>query len=509
MTMDRPSPDLAAVARRYWPDLLAMAILLLGACILAGRVWRFPFDDELATLRAAENSTSAAALVNFFGNGGDVHPPLSFLIFFMLHRSGWSEAGMRLCSLAMTTFSLLLFQALTLSVITRRTESDVSPATRLIAILLFGLCPLAIGQGDAIRWYPPFAALFALFIFLYVAAARPTTQLCSAIPLGLAASTNFIAVLAIGPLLIYRYFLQRVFRPKFEVLYWLIFLMFAALGIWSAYSIMTEKFTHVMGIEFGSSPLQAAAINALGFFGGDAIGLSQAWVVLPALAVAAVAVFAVVDRKQAADPMHLLLLTIAASLPMMLTGFDKPRSFLYLAPVLASIVTVYFDKQASRRVGSMALAALVLLPAIGAIANVNGGGAPFKRNAAIPYQQVLDFVRLNAQGAVLTVSTDPVVVWLLQHERDPTNNCVSRFLQNKQCFDPDRHYDTVFTILGHSNLSGYPGIMQKLQTALAAVTAGKHQVAAMSAGVDHDAAIKSRLTGVPLGGDILSIVMYR
>ena len=228
--MNEPAPEFAAAARRYWPDLLAAAILLLSACILAGRIWRFPFDDELITLTAAERSKSAAELVSFFGRGGDIHPPLSFLLFYGLHRLGWSEAAMRWCSIAMTAVSLLLFQVLTLSMVAQRAAGEVRPATRVIAILLFGLSPLAIGQGDAIRWYPLFAVLFAFFVILYVSSGSAALRLCSAIPLGLAASTNFIAALAVGPLLIYRYGLQRLWRPAWELLYWLVFLAFASLG---------------------------------------------------------------------------------------------------------------------------------------------------------------------------------------------------------------------------------------------------------------------------------------
>lgn len=509
LPMNEPAPQSAATARRYWPDFLAAAILLLGACILAGRIWRFPFDDELITLGAAERSKSAAELVSFFGHGGDIHPPLSFLLFFFLHRLGWTEAAMRLCSIAMTALALLLFQFLTLRTIAQRAAGEVRPATRLIAILLFGLCPLAIGQGDAIRWYPLFAVLFALFVILYVSSGSAAIRLCSAIPLGLAASTNFIAALLVGPLLIYRYGLQRAWRPAFELVYWLVFLIFAALGLWSAYSIVTEKFSHVMAVEFGSGHLRALAADALGFFGGDAIGVTQAWAVLPALVIAAFAVVAAVDRKRAANPMHLLLLTFAAVLPMVLTGFGKPRSFLYLAPVLAALVTLFLDRQISKAPAWLALVALVLIPSVGAIANIEHGNAPFKRNAAIPYQQILDFIRLNARGAVLTVSTDPVVVWVLRHQHAASKNCISRFLENKQCFDADRHYDTVFSITGHSNLSANPPIMRNLEAALTRVTSGKQKVAEMSAGFDRDAAIKSRLTGVPLDPEILSIAVYR
>jgi hypothetical protein len=509
MPPTKPASEFAAATRRYWPDLLAASILLLSACFLAGRVWRFPFDDELITLTAAEHSKSAAELLTFFGGGADIHPPLSFLLFFLLHRLGSTEATMRLCSLAMTGLSLLLFQILTLSLIEKRAASEVRPATRLMAILLFGLSPLAIGQGDAIRWYPLFAVLFALCTILYVTSARPITQLCSAIPLGLAASTNFLALLAISSLLIYRYVLQRVFQPKFELLYWFIFLIFAALGIWSAYSIVIKKFAHVTGVEFGNGPLRAIATDLLGFFGGDSLGVSQAWAILPALAITVFAVFAVADRKRAADPMHLLLLNLAAMVPMMLTGFGKPRSFLYLAPVLATILTLYLDKRATKPIALSAIASLVLLPSIGAIANVNHGSSPFKRNAVIPYQQILDFIRLNARGTVLVVSTDPVVVWSLQHEDDASNGCISLFLQNRDCFAPGRHYDTIFSILGHSNLSANRSVMQNLRLALAAATAGKQRVAEMNAGLDNEAAIKSRLTGVPLDREILSIDVYR
>jgi len=110
---------------------------------------------------------------------------------------------------------------------------------------------------------------------------------------------------------------------------------------------------------------------------------------------------------------------------------------------------------------------------------------------------------------VLMVSTAPVVVWVLRHQDAASKNCISRFLENKECFDPDRHYDTVFAITGHSNLSDNPSIIRNLNSALARMTAAKQKVAELNAGFDRDAAIKSRLTGVPLDPAILSIAVYR
>jgi hypothetical protein len=39
-----------ATACAYGSDLAAMAFLFVSVSIMAGRVWRFPFDDEIATL---------------------------------------------------------------------------------------------------------------------------------------------------------------------------------------------------------------------------------------------------------------------------------------------------------------------------------------------------------------------------------------------------------------------------------------------------------------------------
>jgi hypothetical protein len=122
-----------ATARAYGFDLAATAVVFVCVSIIAGRVWRFPFDDEIATL-----------------------------------------------------------------------------------------LPLAVSQGDALRWYPVFAALIVSFVALYLAPRHDWQRLWSALALGLAASTDFSAALIVPPFLIYRHLLQRRFRWSFEVAYWLI-----------------------------------------------------------------------------------------------------------------------------------------------------------------------------------------------------------------------------------------------------------------------------------------------
>jgi len=197
--------------------------------------------------------------------------------------------------------------------------------------------------------------------------------------------------------------------------------------------------------------------------------------------------------------------------PLIIAGFGKPRSFLYLAPVVTTILTLFLHKRiCERRLGSaIVMSAFILLSAGGAIANINHGSAPFKRNSVIPYQEILDFIHLNAHGRVLVVSTDPVVVWTLQHSKPLLDGCVTLFVKNRQCFDSAQQYNTVFTVVGHSNLSGVPEVMHDFDSAIATITAGKQKVADLNSGLDEDAALKSKLTGVPLRKYLLSIGLYR
>ena len=496
--------------RLYALDVASSVSLFLCTSVMAGRVWRFPFDDELIALAPIERSHSAGQLAAFYLHGGDIHPPLSFLLFYGLRHAGLTEAQMRLCSLAMTALALALFHLLALTLAARRDFKAVPLPTRLIAVLLFGLNALAVSQGDAIRWYPLFAMLIALFVTLYLAGTNDAARLWSAVPLGLAASTNFLAVIVALPFVIYRYGLQRQFRMSFDLAYWLVAALFGCLGLISAYSIFVRRFDPVIHTEFASGTVRAAMTEVLGFFGGDALGLGQAWIIVPAVIISVVAVFCQIDRRQPADPVHLLLLMLAASALMILPGFAKPRSFLYLAPALAAVLTVFFDRQAANRNAGVAilLVSLIVAPSVGAIANVNFGTRPFKRNSVIPYRSIIDFIQINETGNVLVVSTDPVIPWELSHQYRRDDRCISYFLADS-CVNTERRYDSIFIISGHSNESADLAVMTRFASVLATVTAGRQKVATIHFGEDKDAALKSRLTGVALESYILSVDLYR
>jgi hypothetical protein len=134
-----------ASARVYALDLAATLFLFVSVSVMAGRIWRFPFDDEIATLSKIEPNAVRAFIAGFPATD-DIHPPLSYAVFYVLRQLGLSDAGMRACSLAMTAAALLLTQLLVLIWISRR-DGRLTPAvTRLLTVLLFGLTPLAVSQ---------------------------------------------------------------------------------------------------------------------------------------------------------------------------------------------------------------------------------------------------------------------------------------------------------------------------------------------------------------------------
>jgi hypothetical protein len=502
------SADYVACVRAYALDITSSLLLFCCTNVMTGRVWRFPFDDEIYTLSRIEGNSAVKVIVDAVS--GDVHPPLSYLLFLGLHHLGLSESMMRLCSLAMIALTLMLFHLLALTLIVQRSRDAATLPTRLIAVLLFGLCPLAVSRGDALRWYPLFAMLISLFVTLYLVGGNSAARLWSAVPLGIAASTNFLAAIVIPPFALYRYGFQRQFCARFDVAYWLVVLLFASFGIVWAYWLFVHNF-HVVGTQLNNDIIRAAMTDTLGFFGGDALGISQAWIIVPTIAISAISAFSEADRRQLANPIHLILLMLAAPVLMVLLGFARPRSFLYLAPPLATVLTLFLDRQARDRNADIAvlLVSLILVSSIGAIANINNGTHPFKRNSIIPYQSILDFVQNNKKGSVLVISTDPTIPWVLRHQHTGDDRCASYFFNADDCLATERRYDSIFVIVGHNYRSEDATFMREFNSVLGEVTGGRQKVATIHAGIDEDAQLKSWLTGVPLGKFILTIDLYQ
>jgi hypothetical protein len=502
------SAKFTARARDGAPDVAASVTLFVIASLAAGRVWRFPFDDEINTLSVIQRF-STLKLVAVFPGRADVHPPLSYLVFHGLQQWGASPAAMRLVSLAMTGLVLALFHFLTLHLLAERSRRPVSSASRLIAVLLFGLCPLAVSQGDALRWYPLFAALIALFVTGYIVAANDAARLCAAVALGLAASTNLLAAPVALAFAVYRYVMQRCFRPGYDAAFWLLVLLFGSLGVYTASSLLFDRFGAVEN-KLGNGLIRTALTDMLGFFGGDALGVSRAWIVIPAMILASWAVLSSIERKHADAPAHLWLLMFVPAVLMVMTGLAEPRALLYLVPVVAGLLTLLLDsllRQGHVR-WVLATAALLMATSVAAIANIAHSTHPFKREVVIPYETIFDFIKSNSSGRVLVASTDPVVPWTLNRQ-DKSTLCTAYFLRVRTCLAADRRYDSIFVVHGYSDHSSMAALMHRFDNVLDAVTTGRQKVATLRAGRDDDAVLKQWLTGVPLEKSILTVDLYR
>jgi hypothetical protein len=288
---------------------------------------------------------------------------------------------------------------------------------------------------------------------------------------------------------------------------WLITAAGGGIGLFSAYWIFTYRLPSVQA-EFSADPIRAALTDLLGFFGGDALGISQAWIVAPAVIVSAAAAACAIDRHEPAKPVHLLLLMLSGPVFMALAGFSTPRSFLYLAPVLAGLMTMFCDQQLRGVYHGRLLVAFTLFLAacVSAIANINSGTHPFKRNLAIPYQAIFDFIRTNANGSFLVISSDPVVPWVL---RAADGGCAGYYFEVTRCLDAGRRYDSIFVVSGHSDKSADATVSKQFSELIAQAIAGRSKAASLSAGRDEDAPLKTRLTGVPLEKTILTVDYYR
>jgi hypothetical protein len=200
---------------------------------------------------------------------------------------------------------------------------------------------------------------------------------------------------------------------------------------------------------------------------------------------------------------------LSAPILMALAGFATPRSFLYLIPVVAGLITMYFDRQLRQGNVRSAISIVVFTVAVSvsAIANLISTTHPYKRNSVIPYQAIFDFIDQNANGRALVLSTDPVVPWVLRAASE--SRCAGYFFDVRRCLQSGRRYDSIFVVFGHNDRSGDIALMEDFQILVGEVTAGRAKRASVPFGHDADAALKTRLTGVALDPAILTVDFYR
>lgn len=467
---------------------------------MSGRIARFPFDDEIYTLRIVTSNWTISELLGFFLHGGDVHPPVSYLFFWVLHAFGAGETALRAVSCLLMAGALMLLHGWTLTFLERRHQGPVQPVVRLAAILLFGLNALAISQGDAIRWYPLFSLLIALFLVLYLARRSPA----SAIPLGLAASTNFLALLLAACFFMWRYLFERRLKLRFDLTFWALFGVFALPGLVTAVSLALPGFHPPHGTQFDYGVVKALLNNALGFFGGNSLGITQVWMTVPIMLITGAAIWTLADRTSATNPLNLFLLLCVPALLMTLAGFSKPRSFLYLAPILSSLLTVFVAELVARAkmTQAIALTTLALCSLVAATASLRFNDRPFKRNTVLPLAEMLDVVRQKSESPVLALTNEAVSTWLLRQTLTGPGDCVIGTSLPNSCSRDLTRYRTVVNVYVPKANERKPswGPWSALQEYSPAFS--------VHLGRDLDAGLKSRLTGHMIPEHLMELKIY-
>lgn len=492
------------LSRNYDPILSATTLVLVA--LAAGRVNRFPFDDEITTLwsmKVLSKGTGAARLWNIMS---EMNPPLFRLIFYAGSTAGLNTSSLRWISLICTASAVASWHWITLDSLG---ESNQPMSNRLLIAIFFGLTPLAISQGDALRWYPPLALAIAIAFLIYLASSR--RWFLSGIAFGVAADTGFIAICPFLAVVVHRWLVERKFRWCEDGGFLLLTGLFATPGFISLVELIRYRgFGGVKAIHYTPNVLRRVMETSLGFFGGVTLGLSQAWLVALAIVATSWLGYRALNwetNQRAARLRDVVLITAAFGAMFTLAGISEPRIYLFLGPMISAVAAIGFAYAMTLSPGLAAASyALLIVVSIAVVANLRASDTPFKRNAAIPYAEVMEFVRANQSGKTIVVTSDAVTEYSLLGAPDI---CIERFVSSANAWlsarCEDGQSDTVIVVKDAPPDDDDPVWRERT----AEITVGKSVVAEAHFGRDKDAGLKNRLTGSRLPSSLVDAIVFR
>jgi hypothetical protein len=465
-----------------------------GLAMACHRINRQLFDDEVLTL-AGIDGKSLVAVGRYYLEGGDVHPPLSFLWFRLLQELGLSLDIQRAISFVLAAAAFAFALDLVWKRLWRR-----SLGTELIALTLFFAVPLLYGAGDALRWYPLFSFLIAAAFWRVFDAGRPT--LAAAVLLGLAADTSYLAALPALAYAIWRYAIERRLDPLRDFAFWVVAAIVAVPGLISFFAAR-----HLLTSQLAASPLVSIGTDVMGLSGGTILGVSQSVVAIPlaiVFVIGLISAFAAPGRGYGGDVRGFGGLLILGAVAVMLLGHDKPRSFLFLMPWTSAVAVL--GVAAWRR--PLALAGPAIAAGIVAVAFQSLAGPhndrPFKRNAAIPIEAVVSYVQGQSHGRSLIVSAEPVSGYMLAHGNDASHCVYVRSLAGPCRLDQFDDFNTVI-LIDDGSLQHDPAMARLVDDHIRTKALAEQQ----RFGHDLDAGLKTRLTGVDLPDYLIDVLVYR
>jgi hypothetical protein len=476
-------------------DLVLSAGIYLAALLIGRRLSAYPFDDEVYTLVVARNADPGATL-KWLLWGGDTKAVLAYASYIAAARMGFTDQMLRWLSVACTCAALALWHLIALG------STDTRSVPRRLGIaLLMGLTPLALGRGAALRWYPLFALLVAVAFWIYL---RPGRWHLSGIALGLALQTNVLALLCVVALATHRYLFDgcRVVRE------FLIFFGLAALfslpGVVGNFQFAAFRHELLPGI------VTALASDVIGFFGGCTLGLGQLSLILPALG-GAIVLAAIAWRASAHSParrtLALVALVAISIVPLLLSGLRKPHALFFLAPMLSAVEAIGLAKAKTHDIIAWVSWAAIIVSGAAVTSNLPSTFHPFKRQASIPFGDILKFCSAVPLDQARVLSSDPTVAYELSRS---SRTCVispsvidDEMQQQGNCSAEPK---LVIVLHGYRELPNRPRVAW--ERAVASAVEGRKIVVQRSFGIDLDAPLKSRLTGVALPTELIHASIY-
>lgn len=203
---------------------------------------------------------------------------------------------------------------------------------------------------------------------------------------------------------------------------------------------------------------------------------------------------------------HALVWVLAANMlvlvPMVALGFNKPRALMDIALLLAMVDALAVMSLVGRE--RLLVGAALLVSQVAVVGVLHPAGEGFKRNLAIPYEDLVAEVQAVWTDGVPTAvwTTDPVLVWELSKPGvTPVGSCVSFYRENTACVAKAGRVRLV-TVAGQ-------GAPEEELQAIAAAEMGRKRVKAAVFGYDKEAGLKTRLTGVALTPWILEMGVWK
>lgn len=473
------------------PALLAPLAFVLVS-LYSGRVLRQPFDDEVYTLNLVDGA-SVGEISRAAVTGLDVHPLGAYVPFALLRALGLPDWGLHAASLLVSATAAALAAAIVMRLAERLLGRAPSTAEGTLLALATGLAPLLVAQGDVLRWYPLFALLTLASVTLLLRGAHRSAGLL----LGASASVNVIGFVDFAAIALVVATCPREGGLRRALAMLPPFALAALPGAINLAVVLHKG----MGADNLVSLPRAVTLMVTGFVGGQSLGLVQSVPVTVALAALVVLARRQAWRAVAGDfAWRLVAALFAVAVALTLAGLWKPRSVMYLAPLFAGILAAMLlaarDLRPATR--SAAIAVLVLVQLV-ALPNLRGNDTPYKRSTTVPVENVLGLLEANGAQHASIWSIDPAIARAARG-RLPLACVAETDEQAARCPETDR----IVLVLGHSSSDGLPEAFVERAARRLGPDARRVEV---PFGLDEEAPLKSRLSGVPLSRFVTRVLL--